>query len=56
MDPRLAQDEVVDELFTASLEAFVETRARLAAALLAAGRKEEGQALKKVRRPSPSAW
>jgi hypothetical protein len=45
-----------DELFTATLDAFVETRTRLAAALIAAGRKAEGQALKKVRRPSPVAW
>jgi hypothetical protein len=52
MDPRAA----LDELFTAALDAFVETRARLAAALIAAGQKAEGQALKKVRRPSPSAW
>jgi hypothetical protein len=46
----------LEELFTATLDAFVETRARLAAALSAAGRKADGQALKKVRRPSPSAW
>jgi hypothetical protein len=46
----------LDELFTSTLEAFVETRARLAAALIAAGHKEEGQALKKMRRPSPAAW
>jgi hypothetical protein len=52
MTPREAREE----LFTAALDAFVETRARLAAALLAAGQKAEGQALKKVRRPSPSAW
>ena len=46
----------LEELFTSTLDAFVETRARLAAALIAAGRKADGQALKKVRRPSPSAW
>ena len=50
------QRDALDELFTTSLDAFVETRARLAAALLAAGRKDDAQALKKVRRPSPSAW
>jgi hypothetical protein len=48
--------EAKDELFGASLDAFVETRARLAAALAAAGHKADGQALKKLRRPSPSAW
>ncbi|HEV3032895.1 MAG TPA: hypothetical protein VG319_14700 [Polyangia bacterium] len=52
MTPREAREE----LFTAALDAFVETRARLAAALIAAGRQAEGQALKKVRRPTPSAW
>jgi len=45
-----------DELYAAPWDAFVETRARLAAALIAAGHKAEGQALKKLRRPSPSAW
>ena len=50
------QRDALDELFTATLDAFVETRARLAAALTAAGRKDDAQALKKVRRPSPSAW
>jgi hypothetical protein len=52
MDEKAARGE----LFGAALDAFVETRARLAAALAAAGLKVEGQALKKVRRPSPSAW
>jgi hypothetical protein len=52
MDDREARDE----LFAAALDAFVETRARLAAALAAAGHKAEAQALKKLRRPTPSAW
>jgi hypothetical protein len=52
MDPRQA----TSELFSAPLDAFVETRARLAAALIAAGHRAEGQALKKLRKPSPSAW
>jgi hypothetical protein len=52
MDPRQA----TGELFSAPLDAFVETRARLAAALIAAGHRAEGQALKKLRKPSPSAW
>ena len=46
----------LEELFTSTLDAFVETRARLAAALIAAGHKAAGQAVKKVRRPSASAW
>jgi hypothetical protein len=55
---RRAMDEraAVDELFSARLDAFVETRARLAGALAAAGHKAEAQALKKLRRPSASAW
>src|SRR6516225_7784737 len=52
MDDREARDE----LYAAALDAFVETRARLAAALAAAGHKAEAQTLKKLRRPSPSAW
>ena len=48
--------EATAELHAAPLDEFVETRARLAAALAATGRKEDAQALKKVRRPSPSAW
>jgi len=52
----LTPREAREELFTTAPDAFVDTRARLAAALLAAGQKAEGQALKKVRRPSPSAW
>jgi hypothetical protein len=52
MDERAA----IEELFTAPLEAFVETRTRLAAALGAGGLKAEARALKQVRRPSPAAW
>jgi hypothetical protein len=52
----MERSPALEELFGASLDAFVETRARLAGALAAAGRKAEAQALKKVRRPSPSAW
>jgi hypothetical protein len=52
MDDREARDE----LYAAALDAFVETRARLAAALAAAGHKAEAQTLKKLRRPSPAAW
>jgi hypothetical protein len=50
------EGEAKDELFAAALDAFVETRTRLAAALAASGHKAEGQAVKKLRRPSPSAW
>jgi hypothetical protein len=52
----MGEREALEELFGASLDAFVETRTRLAARLAAAGLKAEAQALKKVRRPSPSAW
>jgi hypothetical protein len=52
MDERGARGE----LYGAALDEFVETRARLAAALASGGRKAEAQALKKVRRPPPSAW
>jgi hypothetical protein len=45
-----------DELYAAPLAEFVATRDRLAADLVRAGRKGEGQALKKLRRPSASAW
>jgi hypothetical protein len=48
--------DALEQLFTAPLDGFVETRARLAAALGAAGRKDDAQTLKKLRRPSPSAW
>jgi hypothetical protein len=47
---------MLDELFGAPLDKFVETRDRLAADLLRAGSKDESRALKKVKRPSPSAW
>ncbi|MDB4982269.1 MAG: hypothetical protein JWM82_3021, partial [Myxococcales bacterium] len=46
----------LDELFSTTLEAFVATRERLAGELTRADKKGEGQALKKIRRPSPSAW
>ncbi len=48
--------EALDELYAAPLEGFVEARARLGAALAAAGRKADAQALKKARKPSASAW
>jgi hypothetical protein len=48
--------EALDELYAAPLEGFVEARARLAAALAAAGHKADAQALKKARKPSASAW
>jgi hypothetical protein len=44
------------ELFATAPDEFVATRDRLAAQLAAAGKKAESQALKKVRRPSPSVW
>ena len=48
--------DALEQLFAAPLDGFVETRARLAAALGAAGRKGDAQTLKKARKPSPSAW
>jgi hypothetical protein len=48
--------DALERLFAAPLDGFVETRARLAAALGAAGRKDDAQTLKKARKPSPSAW
>jgi hypothetical protein len=46
----------LDELYAAPLAEFVATRDRLAAALTREGRKDEAQALKKLRRPSATAW
>ncbi|HTA18026.1 MAG TPA: hypothetical protein VK989_01970 [Polyangia bacterium] len=48
--------EALDELYVAPLDGFVEARARLSAALAAAGRKADAQALKKARKPSAAAW
>ncbi len=48
--------EALDELYAAPLDGFVEARARLGAALAAAGSKADAQALKKARKPSASAW
>jgi hypothetical protein len=52
----MAGSETLAELFTAPLDAFVATRDRLAAELARQGRKDESRELKKLRRPSPSAW
>ena len=46
----------LDELYGAPLDRFVETRDRLAAELARAGLKDDSRALKKRRRPTPSAW
>jgi hypothetical protein len=51
-----AHADELAELFAAAPDAFVATRDRLAAALATAGKKAESQALKKARRPTPSAW
>ncbi|HSZ82799.1 MAG TPA: hypothetical protein VLA14_10985 [Polyangia bacterium] len=48
--------EALDELYAGPLDGFVEARARLGAALAAAGRKADAQAVKKARKPSASAW
>lgn len=44
------------ELFGAALDRFVAERDRLASALTQGGAVAEGRALRKLRRPSPSAW
>lgn len=46
----------LDELYAAPLTEFVATRDRLAAAATREGRKDEAQALKKLRKPSATAW
>jgi hypothetical protein len=48
--------EALDELYAGPLDGFVEARARLGAALAAAGRRADAQALKKARKPSAAAW
>jgi hypothetical protein len=46
----------LDELYAAPLAEFVATRDRLAATAAREGHKDEAQALKKLRRPSATAW
>jgi hypothetical protein len=46
----------IEELYAAPLAEFVATRERLAGELAREGRKDEAQALKKLRRPSMTAW
>jgi hypothetical protein len=46
----------LDELYAAPLAEFVATRDRLAATAAREGRKDEAQALKKVRKPAATAW
>ena len=48
--------EARSELFGVALDAFVDTRTRLAGELASAGLKDASRDLKKVRRPSASAW
>jgi len=48
--------QATDELLAAPWEAFVETRTRLADQLAGAGRREDSRVLKKIRRPTASAW
>ncbi|HVZ71956.1 MAG TPA: hypothetical protein VHJ20_06235, partial [Polyangia bacterium] len=49
-------DTALEELFVVAPDAFVEARTRLAAALAAAGRKDDARELKKMKRPSFAAW
>jgi hypothetical protein len=49
-------DETLAQLYAAPAEEFVATRERLAGELARAGKKDEARELKKLRRPSPTAW
>jgi hypothetical protein len=51
-----ALGEALDELYAADLEEFVSTRTRLAKQLREAGRREEADALAKLRKPPVAAW
>ncbi|HEY1587716.1 MAG TPA: hypothetical protein VGH63_18585, partial [Polyangia bacterium] len=50
------EDELLDALYAASPRAFVAERKRVVAALEAAGRGDEAQAVAKLKRPSASVW
>ena len=49
-------DEVLDELYGASLDEFVAERTRLAKELRDAGEREHAQAVAKLRKPNVAAW
>lgn len=49
-------DELLDPLYAAAPRAFVAERARVAAALKAAGRGDEARRVAKMKRPSASVW
>jgi len=51
-----ALGEALDELYAADLEEFVSTRTRLAKQLREAGRRDDADALAKLRKPSVAAW
>jgi len=48
--------QATDELLAAPWEGFVETRGKLADELARAGKRDDSRALKKIRRPTASAW
>jgi hypothetical protein len=52
----MAESDALIQLFSVSPDEFVATRDRLAAELARGGHKEESRELKKLRRPSPTAW
>ena len=51
-----ALGEALDELYAADLQEFVSTRTRLAKQLREADRRDEADALAKLRKPSVAAW
>src|SRR3569832_144995 len=48
--------QATDELLAAPWEGFVEARGKLADELARAGKRDDSRALKKIRRPTASAW
>ncbi len=56
MAKKRADDELLDALYAAAPRAFVDERARVVAALKAAGRGDEARAVGKMKRPSASVW
>jgi hypothetical protein len=52
----MAESDALTQLFSVPPDEFVATRDRLSAELARAGQKAESRELKKLRRPSPTAW
>lgn len=51
-----ALEKALDDLYSVSLDDFVETRKRLVAELRAKGRKDDALILSKARKPTAAAW